>query len=377
MINFRLVFRLVLVLSLVFSGICSTAADSRPDWESLYEAGVEAEDYADYKKAEALLEQACTLAQAGPYTRAEGLVCTKLGQTYAVHGRYATADATFSSLVERLRGRNTSPGALVSALLNLADMRASLGKRDETVEVLRETSRLLAQLPKIDRLRAELRISEYYLAARVETLGDKLLERLRSDLEGAGGPGDEEVLKLYRTLGYIAMRYAEPDTTVDILRPALDFVEANLDDYSALTADQQESYLEVMRLSSDAIEGAGDQAAATRLRTSLREWRGLHKQRTADVYRTVGTIPPARVLRKSRAATTRGARQVGVEAMALLDIEIWPDGRAHNVRVVHGPPFGLTWSSVAAVRQWRFEPSTLNGKPIKCEAKIAMMIKTR
>ncbi len=48
----------------------------------------------------------------------------------------------------------------------------------------------------------------------------------------------------------------------------------------------------------------------------------------------------------------------------VLECVIGKDGTVESVKVVKPLPFGLTESATEAVRQWRFRPSTLNGKPV-------------
>ena len=40
-------------------------------------------------------------------------------------------------------------------------------------------------------------------------------------------------------------------------------------------------------------------------------------------------------------------------------------GRVTDVRLLRGLPMGLDQEALAAVRQWRFTPATLQGKPVK------------
>lgn len=64
------------------------------------------------------------------------------------------------------------------------------------------------------------------------------------------------------------------------------------------------------------------------------------------------------------------ARKARVEGVVMLSVEIWPDGRPHNIRVVRSLGLGLDEEAVKAIRQWRFYPGTLEGQPVRVQAQI-------
>lgn len=57
------------------------------------------------------------------------------------------------------------------------------------------------------------------------------------------------------------------------------------------------------------------------------------------------------------------ARMAGVTAVVVLECTIDPRGHVADVRVVAGHPL-LNDAAVAAVRQWRYTPTRLNGVPV-------------
>ena len=57
------------------------------------------------------------------------------------------------------------------------------------------------------------------------------------------------------------------------------------------------------------------------------------------------------------------ARSTRIEGRVVLLAVIDTDGRIRNVRALQGLP-GLTAEAIKAVRQWRYEPATLNGTPV-------------
>ncbi|MGC8916783.1 MAG: energy transducer TonB [Thermoanaerobaculum sp.] len=59
------------------------------------------------------------------------------------------------------------------------------------------------------------------------------------------------------------------------------------------------------------------------------------------------------------------ARKVGVEDTVILQLVVAKDGSVKDIRVLRPGRMGLTEAALEAVRQWRYEPSTLNGRPVE------------
>ncbi|MCU0234606.1 MAG: TonB family protein, partial [Thermoanaerobaculales bacterium] len=59
------------------------------------------------------------------------------------------------------------------------------------------------------------------------------------------------------------------------------------------------------------------------------------------------------------------ARRARIQGVVVLECTIGKDGGVQNVKVLRGLPLGLTETAVEAVQKWRFQPSTLNGKPVE------------
>jgi protein TonB len=59
------------------------------------------------------------------------------------------------------------------------------------------------------------------------------------------------------------------------------------------------------------------------------------------------------------------ARRARIQGVVVLECTIGKDGRVQNVKVLRGLPLGLTETAEDAVRKWKFNPSTLNGKPVE------------
>ena len=77
-----------------------------------------------------------------------------------------------------------------------------------------------------------------------------------------------------------------------------------------------------------------------------------------------------RLIHKVEPVYTEEARAAKLEGVVTLQIEIWEDGRPHNIRVQKSLEPGLDEKAIEAVRQWRFAPGTKDGKPVRVTAQI-------
>lgn len=94
------------------------------------------------------------------------------------------------------------------------------------------------------------------------------------------------------------------------------------------------------------------------------------------VYRVSepGVVAP-RVLSKVDANYTQEARDAKIEGTVVVDVEVHPDGKAHNLKVERTLDPGLDRSALDAISAWRFQPATKNGKPIAVKATIEINFK--
>ena len=67
------------------------------------------------------------------------------------------------------------------------------------------------------------------------------------------------------------------------------------------------------------------------------------------------------------------ARQAGISGMVLVEITIGPDGAVRDAKVLRSIPL-LDEAALAAVRQWRYEPTLLNGVPVAVITTAAVQV---
>jgi protein TonB len=77
------------------------------------------------------------------------------------------------------------------------------------------------------------------------------------------------------------------------------------------------------------------------------------------------------LLTSVRPAYPRLAQAARIQGAVVLLVTISREGLVENIRVVNGHPM-LVGAAMDAVRQWRYRPYLLNGKPIEVETQITV-----
>jgi TonB family protein len=77
----------------------------------------------------------------------------------------------------------------------------------------------------------------------------------------------------------------------------------------------------------------------------------------------VGVTPP-RLLREVKPSYTREAMRAKVQGDVHLEVEVLEDGSVGDVRELTILLHGLGQQAISAVKQWRFQPARLAGRPV-------------
>ena len=90
------------------------------------------------------------------------------------------------------------------------------------------------------------------------------------------------------------------------------------------------------------------------------------QQRTTfkEPYPVGGDVRPPKVVRRVEPAYPVSARAQHIAGVVILNTEINERGEIEDIIVLKGPP-ELVDPAVAAVSQWKFDPATMDGKPVR------------
>ena len=77
-----------------------------------------------------------------------------------------------------------------------------------------------------------------------------------------------------------------------------------------------------------------------------------------------GDVKPPEKIYQPQPAYTEIARKARIQGVVIVQAIIDKQGGVTNVKVLKGLPMGLEEAAVDAIKQWKFKPATLNGKPV-------------
>ncbi|NNE58322.1 MAG: energy transducer TonB [Hellea sp.] len=78
-----------------------------------------------------------------------------------------------------------------------------------------------------------------------------------------------------------------------------------------------------------------------------------------------GDVAAPKAISKPKPSYTEIARKARVQGVVIVQAIIDKNGNVTSVKVLKGLPMGLDENAVNTVKQWKFEPATLNGKPVE------------
>jgi protein TonB len=93
---------------------------------------------------------------------------------------------------------------------------------------------------------------------------------------------------------------------------------------------------------------------------------------TASRIRVGGNVQAAKMLRQIQPVYPQIAKTAHVQGTVMLHAVIAKDGSVQELTYVSGPPL-LMKSAMDAVRQWRYQPTLLNGEPVEVDTTISVI----
>jgi TonB family protein len=104
---------------------------------------------------------------------------------------------------------------------------------------------------------------------------------------------------------------------------------------------------------------------------------GLQRASSAEPERLVEFSPAAAedgLLHRVEPEYPEDARQQKIQGAVVLAVQIGQDGAVEDAHVVSGPP-QLAKASTDAVKQWRFQPRLVNGRPEPMQTRVTLNFK--
>ena len=78
----------------------------------------------------------------------------------------------------------------------------------------------------------------------------------------------------------------------------------------------------------------------------------------------------AQVLKKVAPSYPEQERKAGIQGVARISMIILPDGSLDDLVVLSAPSQNIALAALAAVRQWRYRPTLLDGDPVEASLTV-------
>lgn len=109
-----------------------------------------------------------------------------------------------------------------------------------------------------------------------------------------------------------------------------------------------------------------------RLREVLHEVRILRQNGGAPLPAEPKSVVPAKLINRVAPVYPEAARRMRIQGTVALNVVIRKDGNVTVENVGAGHPL-LAPPAIAAVQQWKYEPTTVDGEPVDVETKVHVM----
>lgn len=82
-------------------------------------------------------------------------------------------------------------------------------------------------------------------------------------------------------------------------------------------------------------------------------------------------VSGTRLIHRVEPQYPEAARTQHIQGLVTLDVQIGGEGAVHNIAVIEGNPL-LAEAAVQAVRQWRYQPYSVDGRPVEMQTRITV-----
>ncbi|MCM2314777.1 MAG: energy transducer TonB [Thermoanaerobaculia bacterium] len=107
------------------------------------------------------------------------------------------------------------------------------------------------------------------------------------------------------------------------------------------------------------------QSAAPKPATMAKEGVSLQTPGEDTPLRICCNIKAPEVIERVEIVYPEKAKKVGIQGIVIVEAVIDRNGSVKSARVLKPLPMGLDEAAVAAIKQWKFKPATLDGKPVE------------
>lgn len=338
-------------------------------WDQWLTDGLKADDQAEYEGAEKLLGQTCNLSlaqQLGPerLTRA----CLALSSAYSVQGKWENAaDVTRLLVQAQAQLADTPPERRAEALIRSASADMADGKDKTAKKSIQAAIDLAREMDPEPASAAFSEIAELYAADEPKGFGANLLDAALSTLMAQPKKDTVSYVTAATKVGRALGAFERWQDATKLLLPLVETAEKRMD----------------TKTEHDELWDAYDAAFST----AIAAFKMLGNDRQADRVKElhggwplVLTLGPGRLFASTLAFKVDpeyppAAERHRINGFVILSALVDLDGRAHDIQVVKGVPYGFSWTAVKAVRKWRFNPAISNGEPAASRVLIELHLR--
>lgn len=89
----------------------------------------------------------------------------------------------------------------------------------------------------------------------------------------------------------------------------------------------------------------------------------------------VGGVTQPRCVYCPNPDATKEVRGASFSGSVVMDVLVSAEGRATQVTILRGVPFGMNEAAIGAVHGWKFKPATLNGKTVPVKVMVEIVVR--